>query len=85
MSRFYNLDSGQLDSMPVDEFEIYWQQITKIEAQEMLLALTIADYPNLKGNQRSQIYNRIKNHASDQKQKIQSTQDIAKIIGGLNG
>ncbi len=85
MSRFYNMDSGQLDQMPVDEFEIYWQQIAKIEAQEMLLAITVADYPHLKGNQRTQIYNRIKNHASDDKQKILSTQDIAKVIGAING
>lgn len=85
MSRFYNIGPGQLDNMPVDEFEIYWQQITKLEAQEMLLAMTVADYPQLKGNQRAQLYSKIKSHADDFKKKLVSTEDIARALGALNG
>ena len=71
--------------MPVDEFEVYWQQITKLEAQEMLTLMTIADYPTLKGNQRASLYNKVKSHASDNSKKFFTTKDIAAALGAYNG
>tara|TARA_S200002703_G_scaffold48346_1_gene41767 strand:+ start:4908 stop:5165 length:258 start_codon:yes stop_codon:yes gene_type:complete len=85
MTRFYKIDSNQLDNMPVDEFQVYWEQITKLEAQEMLIQMTIADYPALKGHQRTNLYNKVKSHASDESKKLFSTKDIAAALGAING
>ena len=61
MLRFYNgLTPELIDEMSVIEFDQYWLSITKIEAQEMLIDLTIADYPHLTPPRRKELYNKLK-------------------------
>tara|TARA_A100001201_G_scaffold106897_1_gene91420 strand:+ start:492 stop:749 length:258 start_codon:yes stop_codon:yes gene_type:complete len=85
MLRFYNLNPSDLDNLPVDEFEVYWQQITKLEAEEMLIGITVADYPYLKGDKRTRLHNRLKNIVSGDNNKLHSPADIANALKGLNG
>ena len=89
MLRFYNgLSPEQLDEMSVIEFDQYWLAITKIEAQEMLLSLTISDYPNLKPTRRREIYNNLKRHQDNScggEGRLMSPKEIAQAIGAING
>lgn len=86
MLRFYGTSSLELDNLPVDEFEVYWDQITKIEAEEMLIAITIADYPYLKSDKRNRLHNRLKGIiGGGSSNKLHSPTDIADALKGLNG
>lgn len=70
----------------MDIFESYWIEITRIEAEETLVSMTIADYPLLKGSKRQEVYNSVKKHLHrNSNSAIQSTEEIARVIGGLNG
>ena len=85
MLRFYNgLSPEQLDEMPVTEFNQYWLAITKIEAQEMLLNLTISDYPQLKPARRREIFDNLKRHSSNEEPKLLTNADIAEALKALN-
>jgi hypothetical protein len=87
MLRFYNgLTPRELDEMSVIEFDQYWLAITKIEAQEMLLEFTVADYPHLKPNRRREVYNKLKKlQDNGQAPGLMTPKDIAKAIGALSG
>tara|TARA_B100000809_G_scaffold202015_1_gene202709 strand:+ start:360 stop:623 length:264 start_codon:yes stop_codon:yes gene_type:complete len=85
MLRFYNgFSPEQLDEMSVIEFDQYWLAITKIEAQEMLLNLTISDYPQLKPVRRREIFNNLKKHSSNENAKLLTNDDIAEALKALN-
>ena len=72
--------------MSVIEFDQYWLAITKIEAQEMLIGITIADYPQLKPQRRKELYNKLRRHeGSAQEGNLMSPEEIAKAIGELSG
>ncbi len=48
MARFYpGFTRAVVAKMDADEFEMYWQGITIIEAQEALVSMNIAVYPNM--------------------------------------
>ena len=87
MLRFYNgLNPELLDEMTVIDFDQYWLAITKIEAQEMLIELTIADYPHLKPMRRRELYNKLKRHQDNaDANQLMSPKDIAKAIGAISG
>ena len=88
MLRFYNgVTPESLDEMSVIEFDQYWLAITKIEAQEMLIEFTIADYPHLKPNRRKEIYNKLKRAQSNGRAEgaLMSPEEIAKKIGAISG
>lgn len=87
MLRFYNgLTPELIDEMSVIEFDQYWLSITKIEAQEMLIDLTIADYPHLTPPRRKELYNKLKRYQGNQKEAgLMSPKEIAKAIGAISG
>tara|TARA_B100000214_G_C23925464_1_gene608136 strand:- start:817 stop:1083 length:267 start_codon:yes stop_codon:yes gene_type:complete len=88
MLRFYNgVTPESLDEMSVIEFDQYWQSITKIEAQEMLLEFTIADYPHLKPNRRREVYRKLKRLQTNGREDgaLMSPEEIAKAIGAISG
>jgi len=87
MLRFYNgsFTSREIDEMDLDEFEQYFSAINIIEAKELMSKFTVADYPHLKKEKRSQIFNRVKLCMRNESAKAYTTQDLAKMLGALNG
>lgn len=72
--------------MTVIDFDQYWLAITKIEAEEMLMKLTIADYPHLKPTRRKELYNRLKGYQGNgDTGNLMTPADIARAIGAING
>ena len=71
--------------MPVDEFEDYWKAINIIESKEILTQFTIADFPHYKSAKRKEIYNKVKMCFNQTSSKAQSTEEIARMLGALNG
>ena len=72
--------------MSVIEFDQYWLAITKIEAQEMLIGITIADYPQLKPKRRRELYNKLRRYeGSGREGRLMSPKEIANAIGALSG
>lgn len=85
--RFYGgaFTSSDVDEMPVDEFEEYWNAINVIESKEIMTQLTVADFPHYKNGKRKEIHNKIKMAFNQTSSKAQSTEEIARMLGALNG
>jgi hypothetical protein len=49
--------------MPADVFEMYWESIRIIDAQEMLRSMTIGDYPNGTRDSRRKIHKQVHQEA----------------------
>lgn len=45
--------------MSVDTFEMYWEAMRVIDAQEMMRSFTIGDYPNQSSNNRRKIHRQV--------------------------
>ena len=71
--------------MPVEEFEEYWRSINIIESKEILTQFTIADFPHYKTNKRKEVYNKVKMCLNQTSNKAHSTDEIARMLGALNG
>ena len=71
--------------MTVDEFEQYWKAINIIESRDLLTKFTVADFPHYKSGKRKEIYNKVKMCMNQESVKAQTTQDIARMLGALNG
>lgn len=71
--------------MRVNDFEMYFRAITPIEAQEVLLDLTVADFPMMKKGQREKIHSQLKKTARsiDAKREPMTTEKLAAIIGSV--
>lgn len=85
MAYFYGWTHDQLMSLDVDSFEIYWQAITTIEAQEMLKTFTCFDWPNIKKGSREKLHRQLYRQAypaSFKEAKQVSNSELAKLLGG---
>ena len=71
--------------MTVDEFDQYFAAIKIIESRETLNSFTIVDFPHLKPGKRKQIYNQVQACLNQESSKAQSTEEIARMLGALNG
>lgn len=68
--------------MPYHEALEYYMAIDTIEAQETLLKLTVADYPNGKKDQRQKVYKEIHKKAYQHMPKKEiTTADLASKLG----
>lgn len=85
--RFYKgaFTSRDVDEMPVDEFEEYWRAINVIESKEIMTQFTVADFPHYKGAKRKEIYNKLKMAFNETSSRAQSTEEIARMLGALDG
>ena len=52
MAMFYGFSHEEMTKMPEHVFQEYWLAITQIEAQEMLKAMDVQDWPNTKAHKR---------------------------------
>ena len=69
--------------MPADEFHEYWKAINVIESREILTQFTIADFPHYKGGKRKEIHNKVKMCMNQESSVVQSTEEIARMLGAL--
>lgn len=62
-----------------------WQAINVLEAREMLLAFTVADFPNASKSQRTKIHREMHKEAYPQihEKKEVSTEAFAKFLSGM--
>lgn len=70
--------------MDADVVEAYWKAIDVIEAQEMLKALQVSDYPYLKKEGRKRLYKSMHNKAYPNENvnaKILTTEQVDKFLG----
>lgn len=71
--------------MSIDDIDIYWQCITVVEAQEILLNLRQLDWPNMNKNQREKFHKQLYKMAypaSFKEAKQVSNDHLAKILSG---
>jgi hypothetical protein len=77
------LDPREVGEMSAILFETLWLSITQIEAQDMLNKMFIADWPNLKKNERQKKHKDIFNQAFPKdvrpKRKI-TTEDLQRLL-----
>ena len=87
MLRFYHgaFTSSEVDMMEVSEFNQYYNAIKMIESKEILTQLMIADFPHYKVGKRREIHNKLKLEMSNGSTRINSTEEIARMLGALNG
>jgi hypothetical protein len=55
MCRFYGMSVDEARNMPVEIADQFWLAITQIEAQEMLIAMKVSDFPHLKKQSRESL------------------------------
>jgi hypothetical protein len=66
------------------DFTTYLQALEVIEAQEMLRAMNVADYPTLKKESRSRLHKQVYKQAfPDQKKRVVTTEDLKKLLGSV--
>ena len=89
MLRFYNgaFTLESLKKINVRDFRNYLKAVEILESKEMLDKMTISDFPHIKKERRSSIHSKLKRkmRQEDNLMVLQSTEQIAKVIGGLNG
>ena len=86
MARFYSWSPGEILDLDFDEFELFYQAIDPLEAQEFLMQLKVMDWPNMKDNARQKLHAQMRNVAyanskvgASKKTKV-SNEDLAKIL-----
>ena len=87
MLNFYSgaFTSKEIDEMPIDEYEQYYNAIQIIESRQILNGFVIADWPHLKATKRKEVHARFRRELSNQKYNANSTEDIARMLGAING
>jgi hypothetical protein len=82
-ARFYGWSYSQIEKMPVSLFYKYYEAITVIESQEILLQMQVSDYPQMKQESRKSFHKKIFNLAypRNNETKILTSKDMALILG----
>tara|TARA_R100001510_G_C7642996_1_gene200540 strand:- start:608 stop:892 length:285 start_codon:yes stop_codon:yes gene_type:complete len=86
--RFYNgaFTLDNLKNIKMRDFGKYLNAIEIIESKEMLDQMIVADFPHVKKEKRSNIHAKLKRKLRQENDHVlTSTEEIAKVIGGLSG
>tara|TARA_Y100000004_G_C8902730_1_gene407197 strand:+ start:307 stop:585 length:279 start_codon:yes stop_codon:yes gene_type:complete len=85
--RFYSgaFTSRDIDEMEVEEFNQYFGAIRLIESKEIMTQLMIADFPHYKNGKRKEIHNKLRLTMQNGSSRANSTEEIARMLGALNG
>lgn len=75
--------------MPMPRMMTFWKAIDMLEAQEMILGLKVAEYPNMEDKDKRKLLEEFKNKAyfkdeTKEDATIIRTDQIAAIIGNVN-
>lgn len=86
MLRFYHgsFSSSDVDEMEVEEFNQYYNAVRLIESKEILTQLMISDFPHYKQSKRREVHNKLKLEMQNGANRVQSTREIARMLGALN-
>ena len=71
--------------MPIDEYEQYFNAINILESRQVLNGFVIADWPHLKAGKRREVHSKFKRQLNNQKYNANSTEDIARMLGAIDG
>lgn len=73
--------------MTPQTFDQYWKAITIIDSRDFLRSLQISDHPHVNKHHRNETVRKRKREAfpADTTKKAMSTEDIAKMLGAMNG
>lgn len=74
----------EIDNSDADRIESLWQAITVIEAQQQLMKMSVADWPNMKKQQRSKVHKELfsKAYPSEVRKKNYITpEQLQKVLG----
>lgn len=83
LKRYYDLSESELEEMAYDRMQMYWYGIDMVEAQETLLKLKIAEYPNMEVKAKKKFNKSLEAQAYfKQEVKVIKTSDIARVLGG---
>lgn len=56
MIRFYGLKPRELKELDTETYSMLWQAITRLEAQDVLIACSIATFPSMSQQDRSKFH-----------------------------
>jgi len=83
MCHFYGWKPREYDKTPVDVVEMFWQAITPIEGQKMLIDFKVSDWPHMKKASRESVGRDIHKQAyprSFNKPKTITVEEMAKLL-----
>ena len=82
MCRFYGMTLDSVKKLPFSEFLNMWNCITMIEAQDTLLQIKIANYPNMGTQDKKKFHREMYKKAFIEKEvKALSTEELAQKLG----
>ena len=80
--QFYGSSYLETINLPNHVFNKLWQSITVIEARDTLRLLKVADWPNMKSNDREKYFSEIKRQALLTKtRKMPTNEELARKLG----
>ena len=82
---FYGWAPCVVEGLDCEQVETYWQLITRLEVQDMLMQLTISDWPNMKNEKRSSVHRKLFRDAYPENNKPISLDEFIKKSGGSIG
>lgn len=68
--------------MDFETVEVFWNLITRLEAQEMLKQFTLSDWPNMKNDKRQTLHRKLFRDAYPEKIKTVTLEEYMKNSGG---
>lgn len=70
--------------MPQEDFEMLWQALPRIEAEQMLVQMKLADYPHMKKEAREIFHRRtyIRAFPDSQEAKPLSFKELSGVLNG---
>lgn len=71
--------------MEISEFNQYYNAVKLIESKEIMTQLMVSDFPYYKSGKRKEIHNKLRLEMQNGAMRAQSTEDIARMLGALNG
>lgn len=86
VARFYGFSPSEIEKMPILTFSEYFQCIGKLEAQEMMMAYKIQDWPNMKDKARSNEWSKLEKAAgfrSNKEAKRVTNDELRAILGSF--
>lgn len=85
LASFYGWRHEEILQLDYDVAIAYWQAITTIEAQEILIKMRLADWPNMKPTARERWHREVHRMAypRSHSNKAITPEELAKRIGGI--
>jgi hypothetical protein len=80
LARFYGWSPSIIEETPLIDLVGYFHMIEKVEAEERLMDITVADYPHLSKSARSKVHKNLSKLVVKEQETITSA-ELAKKLG----